>query len=207
MFGKLFGRKKEQVSPPIPPPADSGPAWSPPEAAFDNFFNVHFRDIGLDETVRALETHYMPLAVDGPNIVAATQGDWTTAYFAPELMARVGFNKLAGQIAAAHDIWVIGYRVYAGVGMDVHYFRGEDHVAGLAMADDDLEVEPANPAIFAEMADVSKWVPRPEEQHPLDFHFGLLATLGIADAGRTWPEAQAQHAAGMLGESRLLAVE
>jgi hypothetical protein len=207
MFGRLFGRKKEQVSPPTPPPADLGPSWGASETAFENFFNLHFHGISLDETVRALEATYMPLAVDGPNIVVADQGEWTTAYFAPELMARVGFNKLAGQIADARDIWVIGYRVYAGVGMDVHYFRGEDHVAGLAMADDAMEVEPANPAIFAELADVSALLPRPEKQHPLDFHFGLLAALGIADAALTWPQAQARHANGTLGESRLLAVE
>ncbi len=198
MFGKLFGRK--QAAPALKAPRlDLGPIWGEPLTPFADYFNIHFHALGLAATIRALETNYMPLAVTGPSIVAAEQGDWTTAYFAPELMARVGFNKLASQIAAEHDAWVIGYRVYADVGLDVHYFQGEEHVAGLTMADDEVEIEPATPAIFAELGNVSAIIPRAPEVHPLDCHFALLAALGVHDAALTWPDAQARCVNGTLG--------
>ena len=204
MLGRFFGRKQKQSA---PPPPSYGPTWGAPVTPFVDTYNVHFHGLDLATTVPLLAQSYMLLAVPGPNIVVAQQGAWTTAYVAPALMARVGFNKLAGAIAAEQGIWVIGYRVYAGVGLDVHYFHGDGHVAGLTMADDEIEVEPAAPARFADLADVHSLVPRPAARHPLDFHFDLLAALGIQDAALTWDDALARHHAGALGESTLLTAD
>lgn len=203
MLNRLFGRNKKQA--PTPPPEPVAVAWDEPTVPYQTYFNLHIHGLSLDEVADVLEAKYMVAAQSGPAIVVARLGEWVNAYVVPEVATAVGFNKLSGEIAAEQDCWLIGYRIYADAGMDVHYFQGADHVAALAVGEGELEREPESPAIFAHLADVRSVVPRPPTQHPLDFHFALLASLGIQDAPLTWDAALAQYMSGGFDEARLLA--
>jgi hypothetical protein len=201
LFKRLFGGKPP---PPPSPPPPTQVKWSPPVMAYIDRFTLHFYKMPLVEVEAAVTAAYLPLALPGPAMVLAQQGAWATAYVAPTLAQRAGFNKQAGQIAAQQDTWVIGYRIYQETGLDAHFFEGETHVAGLALSEEVLEWEPEDPLLFAAVADVTAVTPRPLRQHPLDYHFALLACLGVQDAALTWDEALARHAAGTLGTTKLL---
>ena len=202
MLKRLFGQKKP--APPPLPPTWAGPAWGAPQAHYQTYFNLHLYNLPLDVATTALTAKYLPAAPLDPAILVQPQGAWITAYFAPELVAKVGFNKLAAEIAREHNTWLIGYRIYAEQGMDVHYFDRTEHVAGLALGQDELEREPLAPEIFADLADVRHIVPRAATQHPLDFHFALLHALGIQAADLTWVEALRLYENGALDGAQLL---
>lgn len=200
MFKRLFGRKP----PPAPPPRWDTPTWGEPQVTFRNIFNLHLHTHDLDMALTALADRYLYAATNGPALLLQPAGDWITAYCAPDLVAKVGFNKLAYEIASSQAIWLIGYRIYAAQALDVHYFAAADHVAGLAFSQDELENEPLQAATFAPLADVQGIVPRPASQHPLDFHFALLTALGITAANLTWAEALQQYEVGAFPAARLL---
>ena len=192
-----------------PPPAEVpvieyGPTWSAPENHFRDIFNLHLHGVTLEQASKAVAERYLYAAPNGPAILLRPTGAWITAHFAPSLVAKVGFNKLASEIAREQGIWLIGYRVYAAQGLDVHYFSAEEHVAGLAFGQDELDDEPQDAASFAALGDVTALVPRRAEQHPLDFHFALLAELGIGDATLTWAEAFQQYQQGILTDVQLI---
>jgi hypothetical protein len=212
MLKRFFGRNKPQVAPPSLPSQWTRPAWQNAQTPYLDYFNLHLHGLDLDTSMRALEAKYLTTIPTEPAIVVRQQGAWTTAYFSAKLVASVGFNKLAHEIAREHKIWLIGYRVY-GVqegepeseqGIDVHYFHGDDHVDGLAVGQGELEREPLDAATFAPLADVSGLIPRPENLHPLDFHFGLLAALGIQEAALTFEVALRRYEMGELKGARLL---
>lgn len=203
MLKRLFGRNKKKS--PAPPPLEPmAVLWNEPIVPYQNYFNLHIHGLSLDEAAAALDDKYMYAAQSGPAMVLARLGNWVNAYVSPQVATAVGFNKLSGEIAADHGCWLIGYRIYGETGMDVHYFHGAEHVSGLALGEDELEREPASPAIFAELADVSTVVPRPAIQHPLDFHFALLDALGMENTAFTWDAALAQYMSGGFDEARLL---
>ncbi len=206
MFKKLFGRDKVPSPAPANPVHRTGPAWGEPLTPYQNYFNLHLHGVDQERLAPILRRTYLVSAEKGrSSILLAGNGAWVTAFIEPELAKRVGFNRLASEIA--HDLgdWVIGYRIYAGEGMDVHYFQGADHLDQLALSEDALAFEPATAGLFSALANVSAVMPRPDAQHPLDFHFALLAALGVELAALTWADALARHQAGMLGDSLLLA--
>lgn len=202
MLNRLFGRRGKPAPPPPPPP--TGPAWGAPATPFLTYFNLHFHGLDLPAAANILRETHLPLAPSDPALLLVADGPWTTVMVAPDLAARIGYNRLTGQIAQEHDLWAMGYRVFAGHGADVHYFHGAEHVAGLAFAEDEIEVEPASPAVFASLAPVHHLLPRPDDQHPLDFHVALLNGLGIRHATFTWAEALAAQARGEFEQSILL---
>lgn len=204
MLKRLFQRKKAR-SPMEPVSPQEAIAWQPPRTPYASYFNVHFYRVAPDRLEPALRRTYLAGAAPAaPAAVMAPQGDWTSVYVEPDLAMSVGFNRLASDLARILDTWVVGYRIYAGEGMDVHYFRGNEHVAGLALAGETLVNEPTAADLFAALADARAVVPRPADQHPLDFHFALLAALGIREAALTWEEALARQRSGAWPEARLL---
>ena len=68
-------------------------------------------------------------------------------------------------------------------------------------------IEPMSAGLFSSLADASHLIPRRPDQHPLDFHFALLETLGVRSAPLTWEAALARHQAGAFPASWLLPVE
>jgi hypothetical protein len=132
--------------------------------------------------------HHIAPGSEAAMVVAS--GKWVTLYFPEAVVKGLGFNRIASQVAQALNTWVIGYRIFAWQGMDVHYFNDSTHVEQLAYTRNSIEFEPDSPALFAEVADVSAVVPRKPDQHPLDFHFALLAALGIENAACTWEQAK-----------------
>lgn len=205
MFKKLFGRDKTPSPAPAGPTHPRGPAWGQPQTPYQNYFNLHLHGIDAERLTPILRRTYLVSAEKGrPSILLAPARAWITVFVEPELAKRVGFNRLASEIAHEIDDWVIGYRIYAGEGMDVHYFHSANHLDQLALSEDLLAFEPSTAGLFSPLADVSAILPRPETQHPLDFHFAILAALGVGPAALPWDEALARHQAGSLGESLLL---
>lgn len=205
MFKKLFIRDKTPAPAPTGSIRPGGPAWSQPLTPYQDYFNLHLRGVDNERLEPLLRRTYLVSAERGrPSILLAGGETWLTAFVEPELAKRVGFNRLAADIAHEIDDWVIAYRIYAGEGMDVHYFHSANHLDQLALSEEMLAFEPTTAGLFAALADVSAVVPRSEEQHPLDFHFALLEALGIDLTALTWDEALARHLAGTLGDSHLL---
>lgn len=205
MLRRLFQRQKPPSA--EDPAASREPAgWQPPQTPYLNYFNVHFYGVTPERLEPALRRTYLAGAAPGaPAALMVAQGDWTSVYVEPGLALSVGFNRLASELARALDTWVVGYRIYAGEGMDVHYFRGDAHLDGLALSGETLVSEPGSAEPFAALADVRGVVPRPTAQHPLDFHFALLAALGIREAALAWEGALERHRSGAWPQSRLLA--
>lgn len=205
MFKKLFGRDKAPTPAPANPVHRADPAWGEPLTHYQNYFNLHLHGVDPERLAPILRRTYLVSAEKGrPSILLTSNGAWVTVYVEPELAKRVGFNRLASEVAHDIDDWVIGYRIYAGEGMDVHYFQGADHLDQLALSEDALAFEPATAGLFSALADVSAVIPRPDAQHPLDFHFALLSALGVELAALSWEDALARHQAGTLGDSLLL---
>lgn len=204
MLKRLFGLGKKETPPASPAPARR-PSLAAPTSPFEDYFALHVRDLPLDQVAEAVQEHYLlHVEADTVGALLSEQGGWVTAYFPRQTVQGLGFNRQASFLARARGAWVIGYRIFAGEGMDVHYFHGDEHVAQLAFAQGEIEFEPEEPAPFAPLADLSGIVPRPPTQHPLDFHLALLAALGICDAGLGWEAALARHVAGTLGHSKVL---
>jgi hypothetical protein len=200
VFKRLFGRDK---TPPASPAHPRGPAWGQAQTPYQDYFNLHLHGIDAERLTPILRRTYLVSAQKGrPSILLAPAGAWITAFVEPELARRVGFNRLASETAHEIDDWVIAYRIYANEGMDVHYFHSANHLDQLALSEDMLAFEPSTAGLFGSLADVSALIPRSPEQHPLDFHFSLLAALGIGAAALTWDEALARHRAGTLGRTR-----
>ena len=206
MLKRLFGRNKPQSTQPSLPSTWKRVAWQNPRIPYLDYFNLHLHGLTFEKAIRSLEAKYLNATVMAPAILVWQQREWINAYFARDLVAAVGFNKLSNEIAREHEIWLIGYRIYAEQGIDVHYFHGNDHVAGLAVGEDELERESLAAEAFAPLADVSHLIPRPEPLHPLDFHFGLLESVGIQDAALTWDEVLRRYKAGELTGAKLLPV-
>lgn len=208
MLKRLFGFGKKPTPPPPPtlPPSFLRPTWGDPQSRYLDFFNLHLHQLSVDEAVAELTAKYLTPTPSTPVMLVYPHGEWVTVYCSPPFIATLGFNRLASDIARQREIWLIGYRVYANEGFDVHYFHRAEHVAGLAMGQGELEREPLSPEIFASLQDVSTLVPRPEALHPLDFHFALLEALGIHDAALTWEEALQKFEAGELPGAKLLPV-
>ncbi|MFN3331574.1 MAG: hypothetical protein ACK47M_03540 [Caldilinea sp.] len=202
MLKRLFGRSKQSL--PTPPSLPVQPQWNEPHHRFQDYFNLHLHGLSMHRAIAELMEKYLSSPSSNPVMLASPQGEWITVYCAPAHVARFGFNKLAADIARQCNIWLIGYRIYQNEGIDVHYFHGAEHAAGLAMGQGELEREPVSPKIFASLTDVSGIVPRPESQHPLDFHFALLAALGITMADLTWHEALQKYETEELPGARLL---
>jgi|GEM_PF-2146154 len=204
MLKRWFGRAQKPATAAIPT-ASAAVAWGPPQTPYRDYFNVHLYAVAIGDLEPALRRTYLAGAVPATPALVLVSGDaWTSAYVEPGLARRVGFNRLASELAHALDTWVIAYRIYAEEGMDVHYFQGAAHLDRLALSGDTLLDEPLTPELFAPLADVTACLPRPQGQHPLDCHFRLLAALGIVDAALTWAEALARHQAGAWAGSRLL---
>jgi hypothetical protein len=207
MLKRLFGlgKKEDKSRPPVTPPPPAAPTFGEPTTPFLDYFALHLHDMTLEEAEAAIREHYLLQGASGtPGALLARQGAWVTAYFPETTVRGLGFNRQASIVARVHGDWVIGYRVYEEEGIDTHYFHGTEHVDQLAFSQEGIEFEPETPTPFAAFGDVSHALPRPATQHPLDFHFALLAALGIADAALTWEAALARHEAETLGESRLL---
>lgn len=213
MFKRLFGGKApapsaSNSSTGSTPATAPGPAWSAPQTPYRSYYNVHIYDVPHERVVARLQATYLRSAQSGAAaVVLAEENRWCTAYVEPVLARRVGFNKLASEIAHDLDTWVIGYRIDAGEGMDVHYFQASAHLDQLALSEDDLAFEPMTASLFSSLTDASHLIPRRPDQHPLDFHFALLETLGIRNAALTWEDALTQHQAGAFLASWLLPVE
>lgn len=206
MLKRLFGRGKAEEKQPVAPAAPArARLWDAPLTPYCNYFALHLHGMTLDEAEQTVREQYL-LHVEPGTVGAllAHQGAWVTAHMPESTVRGLGFNRLASFIARERETWVIGYRIFEWQGIDAHIFHGAEHVEQLAFAQNEIEFEPEAPALFADIADVSALMPRPATQHPLDFHFALLAALGIADAALTWEEAMARHAAGTLGASRLV---
>lgn len=204
MLRRFFQRPKPpSAEEPTPPRRAVG--WQPLQTPYLNYFNVHFYRVTPEQLEPALRRTYLAGAAPrAPAALMVAQGAWTSVYVEPGLALSVGFNRLASELARELDTWAIGYRIYAGEGMDVHYFRGDAHLDGLALSGETLVNEPTSAELFAALADVSGVVPRPAEQHPLDFHFALLGALGVREAALTWEAALEQHRSGAWAQSRLL---
>jgi hypothetical protein len=193
MLKRLFGIGKKQETPP-PPAAVVRPAllYDKPATPYENYFNLHLYRVSVAEVVAQIHEHYLHhVAAGTPAARVVASGDWVTVYFPEGVVKGLGFNRIASQVARSLETWVIGYRIFAWQGMDVHYFHGASHVEQLAYTKNQIEFEPDTPALFAPITDVSSVVPRRPDQHPLDFHFALLAALGIANAATTWDAVQA----------------
>lgn len=205
MLKKWFNRGKQEAT---PTPAPKPPVqWSLPIVPDASYYNLHLHNATLDEAEQTIRENYLLHGESGtPGAILSHQGDWVTVYIPEAIMRGVGFNRLASQIARERDEWVIGYRVYAAEGLDVHYFRGAEHVDQLTFSRDGIEFEPDSPTPFADLVDLRTLVPRPAIQHPLDFHFALLEAFGIQDAALPWTEALERHQAATLGDSRLVLV-
>lgn len=207
MLKRLFGRGKEKPEPPQSPPAPRARLWGKPEHPYVDYFALHLHGSTLDEAEPLVRDHYLLHREAGSaGALLVQQGKWVTVYVPEETVRGVGFNRVASLIAREREAWVIGYRIFEWKGLDVHYFHGAEHVEQLAFAQNEIEFEPEAPAPFASLADVSAVVPRPATQHPLDFHFALLAALGIQEAALPWAEALARHERGEWEGSRLLMV-
>lgn len=212
MLKRLFGRDKKPAASRTPlPPSNAElnlPQWNPPARQWRTCFNLHLYGIGFDDAVHTIADKYLPPKAVGlslpPSIVVLQDGAWVTAAFAPEFAARIGFNKAASEIAAARNLWIIGYRTYVEEGMDVHYFHHREHVAGLSFGDGALEREPVDPADFATLADLSQIIPRPDALHPLDYHHAILQSVGIGGGELTWADAVQGLASGLFAQARLL---
>jgi hypothetical protein len=207
MLKRWFGKGNEEKKPGPAPSAEQPAAWNVPEGPWLDYFNLHLRGVTLEEAEQALVGNYLLHGDSGaPGMVLRQQGHWVTAYLPREIVSGVGFNRQASQVARERDTWVIGYRIFAGEGGDVHYFNGAEHVEQLAFTSEGIEFEPDSPAPFAALADASGVIPRPPTQHPLDFHFALLDALGVSEAALTWTEVVERHEVGALGESKLVLV-
>lgn len=213
MLKRLFGLDKKQpaASKTPTPPSDAAlnlPQWNPPMQRWRTCFNLHLLGLEFEDAVHTIANKYLPPKAVGlslpPSIVVLQDGAWTTAVFAPEFVARIGFNKAAAEIAATRGIWIIGYRTYVEEGMDVHYFRKREHVAGLAYGEGMLESEPEDAALFAELGNLAGIMPRPATQHPLDYHLAILHGVGIRSGELTWGEAVQGLAGGVFDQARLL---
>lgn len=200
MLKRLFGIGKKAES--SPPPAPSSTRRTPhlydkPTTPYENYFNVHFYQVAVEDVIAQVREHYLHHLPAGSEAAVLVQGGaWVTLYFPEAVVKGLGFNRIASQVAQALGTWVIGYRIFAWQGMDVHYFKGATHVEQLAYARNEIEFEPEQAAPFAEIADVHAIIPRRADQHPLDFHFALLEALGIQNAPLSW--AQAKAAGGTL---------
>jgi hypothetical protein len=213
MLKRLFGWDKKSASAtqaPTPPTnAELNlPQWNAPVHHWRTCFNLHLHGLAFDDALHTIAAKYLPPKAVGlslpPSMIVLQDGEWITASFAPEFVARIGFNKAASEIAAARSIWLIGYRTYVEEGMDVHYFYKRDHVAGLAYGEGALESEPADPSLFAPLADLSAIMPRPDSLHPLDYHHAILQALGIRTGTLTWADAVQGLASGAFVQARLL---
>jgi len=213
MLKRLFGRDKKSTPAaqmPIPPSNEqlNLPQWNPPAHPWRTCFNLHLHGLAFEDALHTIADKYLPPKAVGlslpPSIVVLQDGAWVTASFAPEFVARIGFNKAASEIAAARSIWLIGYRTYVEEGIDVHYFHKRDHVAGLAYGDGTLEREPTDPSVFAALGDLSAIIPRPDSLHPLDYHYAILQSLGIRTGALTWADAVQGLASGAFAQARLL---
>jgi hypothetical protein len=208
MLKRLFGlgKKEEKAVPAAPVPVV--PSWGEPVLPFLDYYALHLHGLSLDEAEDAIRTHYLVQGASGTTgALLAQQGEWVTAYFPQQTVRGLGFNREANLLAREQGTWVIGYRIYQEEGLDVHYFHGTEHVEQLAFSQEGIEFEPTSPDLFAPLAEVSRVVPRVAGQHPLDYHFALLAALGIVDAALTWEEALARHDTASLGDSRLLLID
>ncbi len=162
-----------------------------PLPPYENYFNVHLYRVSVEDVVTQVREHYLHHVAAGTESAMVVQnGPWVTVYFPEAVVKGLGFNRIASQVARTLDTWVIGYRIFAWQGMDVHYFHGSTHVEQLAYSRNDIEFEPENATLFADIADVSSIVPRKPDQHPLDFHFTLLEALGIKNSACTWEQAK-----------------
>ncbi|MCB0076650.1 MAG: hypothetical protein KDD73_04435 [Anaerolineales bacterium] len=188
MLKRLFNRR-ERPAPSVAPPAPL--RWDAAQHSVRQSFALHLRGLALDDAAQQLRDGYGYAIDASPAIVLLADGDWLTANFSRTLVSRIGFNRVASQIARDADIWLIGYRLFGDEGMDVHYFRGGDHLGALAVSGEEIEIEPETAALFAPLADVTRIVPRRATQHPLDFHIALLNGLGIDHAALGWEEALA----------------
>lgn len=205
MLKRLFSLGKQSpLPPPTLPTALTRPTWHNPHKRFQDYFNLHLHNLDLEQAIKDLTDSYLTPSPSSPVMIVQEQGEWINVYCLPAFVATIGFNRLASDIAARRNIWLIGYRVYESEGIDVHYFQGAEHVAGLAMGQGELEREPVSAQIFADFPNASAVVPRLEPQHPLDFHFALLETLGIANADLTWQDALQKYEMGELPNACLL---
>ena len=185
-----------------------GPAWDAPQTPYLSYFNVHIKGAPQERVVERLKATYLATTQTGAaKVILAEDNGWATAHVEPGLVRSVGFNKLASEVARDLDAWVIAYRIYAGEGMDVHYFRGATHLDQLALSEDELAFEPTSAEPFASLADMADLMPRRAGQHPLDFHFIVLSALGIRDAALTWEHALGRQQSGGFAASCLLPVE
>jgi hypothetical protein len=197
MLKRLFGIGKKAEPTPSPTPSAArrvSQLYDKPTIPYENYFNVHFYRTSQADVMAQVRDHYLHHVPAGTEAAIMVQdGDWTTLYFPEVVVKGLGFNRISGQIAQALDTWVIGYRIFAWQGMDVHYFNGATHVEQLAYARNDIEFEPENATLFADIADVSDILPRKADQHPLDFHFALLEALGVQNAAVPWDQAKALY--------------
>lgn len=194
MLKRLFGigKKPDPPPPPSPPPAQRvAQLYDKPNTPYENYFNVHLHEVTMDEVVAQLREHYLHHVAVGTEAAMVVQdGAWVTVYFPEVVVKGLGFNRIASQVARTLETWVIGYRIFAWQGMDVHYFNGSTHMEQLAYAKNEIEFEPEDATLFADIADVSAVVPRKPDQHPLDFHFALLESVGVQNAAMTWDQAR-----------------
>jgi len=194
MLKRLFGigKKQEPPLPPAPPTARRvSQLYDKPNTSYENYFNVHLYRTSQEDMMAQVRDHYLHHVPAGTEAAIIVQdGEWTTLYFPDVVVKGLGFNRISSQIAQVLGTWVIGYRIFAWQGMDVHYFNDATHVDQLAYARNDIEFEPENATLFADIADVSTIVPRRADQHPLDFHFALLEALGVRNAAVTWDKAR-----------------
>ncbi len=211
MLKRLFGFDRKPASTAPAPPTGTEynlPDWNPPVHLWRTTFNLHLHGLTFEDAAAAIASKYLPPNAVGmslpPSIVVLQDGAWVTAAFAPEYVAKIGFNKAAAELSRARSLWLVGYRTYVEEGMDVHYFHKGDHLAGLAYGEGMLESEPEDAAYFAPLADLSRIMPRPASLHPLDFHQAILQGLGIRTGELTWPDAVQGLANGAFVQARLL---
>lgn len=194
MLKRLFGiGKKQETTPPpsVLPARQVAQLYDKPTTPYENYFNLHLYQVSEEAVTAQLHEHYLHHVATGiAAAVIVQEGEWVTVSFPEHVVKGLGFNRIASQVARTLDTWIIGYRIFAWQGMDVHYFKGEAHIEQLAYSRNEIEFEPDNPAAFADMADVASVVPRRPDQHPLDFHVALLKALGIRHASVTWEQAQ-----------------
>jgi hypothetical protein len=194
MLKRLFGigKKQEPVTLSTPPAARRvAQLYDKPTTPYENYFSIHLYQVSVEAVTAQIREHYLHHVAAGTGAaVILRAGEWVTVSFPEEVVKGLGFNRIASQVAHQLDTWVIGYRIFAWQGMDVHYFKGATHIEQWAYTRNEIEFEPDDPAVFAGIADVSSVVPRRPDQHPLDFHVALLEALGIHHAAVTWEQAQ-----------------